>query len=97
MIKLYVPYKSDKPKKKFFIVTNELKPVYFGDTSYEHYTEGHLDEKRRHLYEMRHMKREDWNNPNKSAYWSYWYLWRFRTYKEAYKFIKNDLKNKKLI
>ena len=46
---------------------------------------------------MRHMKKENRNNPNISAYWSYWYLWRFRTYKEAYKFIKNDLKNKKLI
>ena len=93
MIKLYFPYKSDKPKKKYVIITNELKPVYFGDSSYEHYTEGHLDEKRRYFYEMRHMK-EDWNNPNKAAYWSYWYLWRFKTYKEAYKFIRNDLKKK---
>ena len=93
---MYFPYKSNKPKKKFLIITNELKPVYFGDTLYQHYTEGHLDEKRRYLYEIRHMKREDWKKPNRAAYWIYRYLWRFKTYKEAYRFIKNDLNLKNI-
>ena len=95
--KYYFPYKSSRPTKKFMVLINDdgkIKWIHFGDITYQHYTEGHLDEKRRHLYEMRHMKRENWNNPNTAAYWSFWYLWRFRTYKEAMKFIKKDLKQK---
>ncbi len=30
-MKKYYPYKSDKDGKKFYIITNENKKVYFGD------------------------------------------------------------------
>ena len=43
--KKYFPYPSDRPAKKFFIITNDNKKVYFGASGYEHFTEGHLDER----------------------------------------------------
>ena len=30
----YYPYKSDKPNKKYYIITNDNKKVYFGAASY---------------------------------------------------------------
>lgn len=91
MMKIYYPYKSDKPDKKFFIITNRGKRVYFGATGYEHYTDGHLDINRRDAYIRRHMKNEDWNNPDTAGYWSLKFLWLYPTYKEAYKNIKKEL------
>ena len=29
-LKKYYPYKSDRPTKKFYIITNDNKKVYFG-------------------------------------------------------------------
>ena len=48
--KKYYPFKSDKPIKKFYIITNDNKKVYFGASGYEHFTEGHLDERRKLVY-----------------------------------------------
>ncbi len=36
MIKYY-PYKSDKPNKKYYIITNDNKKVYFGAAGYDHF------------------------------------------------------------
>ena len=58
IMEIYTPYKSDKPNKKYFISTPSGKKVYFGAAGYEHFTDGHLDEKRRKLYENRHKKRK---------------------------------------
>lgn len=91
MLRYYYPYKSDKPKKKFFIITNEGKRVYFGSTGYEHYTNGHLDIQRRNAYILRHSKRENWNDPNTAGWWSLKFLWSYPTYKEAYQQIKKEL------
>ena len=44
-LKKYYPYKSDRPTKKFYIITNDNTKVYFGASGYEHFTEGHLDER----------------------------------------------------
>lgn len=92
--KIYYPYKSDKPEKKFFIITNTGKKVYFGAANYEHFTEGHLDDKRKERYIRRHEKRENWNDPNTKGFWSYKFLWLYPSYSEAYDHIKKDLKNK---
>jgi len=92
-MEIYKPYKSDKPNKKYFIITPTGKKVYFGSTGYSHYTDGHLNEKRRMLYENRHKSREDWNNPNTSGFWSYRYLWLYPTKKEAYQHIKTFINN----
>ena len=37
MIK-YFPYKSDKPNKKYYIITNDNKKVYFGQASASDFT-----------------------------------------------------------
>lgn len=87
--KKYFPYVSDVPNKKFYIITDRFRRVYFGDTRYEHFTEGHLNEKRRLNYMSRHKKTENWRNRDTAGFWSYHYLWRFPTYAEAYKNIKN--------
>lgn len=85
---------SDKPDKKFyarFINGDKEKRVYFGSSLHEHYTEGHLDEKRKMNYINRHRKNENWKNPLTAGFWSRWMLWEFRTYDEAFKFILQQL------
>ena len=94
-MEVYTPYISDKPNKKYFIITPSGKKIYFGAAGYEHYTDGHLNEKRRQLYEKRHLKRENWNDPNTSGFWSYRYLWLYQTKKEALQNIRKFLKDKK--
>ena len=42
----YNPYKSDKPGKKYYIITNDNKIVYFGQASASDFTI-HKDEQRR--------------------------------------------------
>ncbi len=90
---IYYPLKSDKPDKKFYIITNSGKRVYFGASNYQHFTEGHLDEARKQRYLKRHKKNENWNNPDTAGYWSAKYLWFYPTYKEAYSEIKKELKS----
>ena len=98
--KKYFPYVStDRPSKKFYIITNDNKKVYFGQSPYEHFTgpEGHGDERRRLNYISRHRKNEDWGDPNTAGYWSMWFLWSEKTYEQAYKKIRKDLKEKGFI
>ena len=91
-MKLNYPYKSDKPEKKYYILTNKNKKIYFGAAGYEHFTEGHLNEIRRNAYMNRHKKNGNWNNIDSAGFWSYHYLWQFLTYKEAYEEIQKKLK-----
>jgi hypothetical protein len=66
--KKYFPYPSDRPAKKFYIITNDNKKVYFGQTGYEHFTEGHLDERRKWAYISRHRRNENWSNPDTAGF-----------------------------
>ena len=73
--KKYFPYVSiDRPSKKFFIITNDNKKIYFGQSGYEHFTEGHLDERRKWAYISRHRRNENWSDPNTAGLWSLWIL-----------------------
>jgi len=92
-MKKYYPYPSDKKSKKYFIITNDNKKIYFGDSRYEHYTEGHLDHNRRGKYMRRHIKNENWSDKDTPGFWNYQFLWRFPTYKEAYTNIKKKYIN----
>jgi hypothetical protein len=56
MIKYY-PYKSDKPDKKYYIITNSDKKVYFGAAGMSDFTK-HKDEARKQRYIDRHKKNE---------------------------------------
>ena len=92
-MKFYYPYPSDRPEKKYFIITNDNKKVYFGASSYQDYTQ-HKNLIRKNAYIQRHQKREDWGKSgvNSSGWWSYHYLWSYPTKEEAYKKIKEKLK-----
>lgn len=92
-MKFYYPYKSDRPNKKYFIITNDNKKVYFGASGYEDYTQ-HKNPLRKIRYIQRHQKKEGhlWNKSgiNTPSFWSYFLLWNKSTIKESYNYIKQN-------
>ena len=72
--------------------TDEIKKIKFGSNPYEHYTSGHLDEKRKKAYIERHKTREDWTKSgvDTPGFWAYHLLWKYKTYYEAMKNILLD-------
>ena len=90
MIKYY-PYKSDKPDKKYYIITNSDKKVYFGAAGMSDFTK-HKDEARKQRYIDRHKKNENWNNKDTAGFWSRWLLWNKPTIKASYEDIKKRFK-----
>jgi hypothetical protein len=91
----YHPYKSDEPGKKYYIITNDNKKVYFGAAGMSDFTI-HKDEQRRERYINRHKNsNEIWSKSGIDAagWWSLKYLWSYPTKEEAYNHIKKDLKN----
>ena len=74
MLRTYYPYKSDKPEKKYFIVTSTGKRIYFGASGYKDFTQ-HGDEERKKRYLERHRSREDWTDKDTAGFWSRWLLW----------------------
>ena len=91
-MKKYFPYKSDKENKKYYIITNDNKKVYFGQASASDFTL-HKDEARKNLYINRHKKNEFkfWNKSgiDTPSFWSRLLLWEKPTIKESYQYIKN--------
>ena len=55
----YHPYKSDKPEKKYYIITNSGRKIYFGAAGMSDFTK-HKDEARKQRYINRHKKNENW-------------------------------------
>ncbi len=53
------PYRSDKPNKKYYIITNDNKKIYFDASGYSDFTI-HKDEARKQRYIKRH-NNENWN------------------------------------
>jgi hypothetical protein len=90
MIKYY-PYKSDKPDKKYYIITNSDKKVYFGAAGMSDFTK-HKDEARKQRYIDRHKKNESWTNKDTAGFWSRWLLWNKPTIKASYEDIKKRFK-----
>lgn len=90
----YYPYKSDKPDKKFFIITSTGKKVYFGSAGMSDYTI-HKDEERKLRYIKRHSTNENWGKSgiNTAGFWSRWYLWNLPTLKASYEDIKKRFLN----
>jgi hypothetical protein len=86
----YYPYKSDKPEKKYFIITSSGKKVYFGQAGASDFTI-HKDEDRKNRYIKRHSGMgENWGKSgiNTAGFWSRWLLWNKPTIKESYEDIK---------
>jgi hypothetical protein len=91
-MKKYYPYKSDKPEKKYYIITKDDKKVYFGAAGYDDFTIT-KNEEQKQRYIARHKKNENWNDINSAAFWSRFYLWEKPTKKEAYENIKKKYLN----
>jgi hypothetical protein len=56
----HYPYKNDKPGKKYYIITESNKKVYFGAAGMSDFTV-HKDEQRRQQYINRHKNNENWS------------------------------------
>jgi hypothetical protein len=87
----YHPYKSDKPEKKYYIITNSGRKIYFGAAGMSDFTH-HKNEARKNLYINRHKKNENWTKSgiDTAGFWSRWLLWNKKTIKESY----NDIKTR---
>ena len=79
MIKYY-PYKSEKSNKKYYIITNNNKKIYFGQAGASDFTI-HKDEARKQRYI---------SGTDTAGFWSRWILWHLPTIKESY----NDIKRR---
>ena len=88
-MKTYYPYKSDKPEKKYYIITKSGKKIYFGQANASDMTQ-HKDEDRKNRYIKRHEKNEDWSKSgiDTAGFWSRWLLWSKPSIKESYEDIK---------
>ncbi len=90
-MKKYFPYNSDKPNKKYYIITNDNKKVYFGATGYSDFAI-HKDEARKQRYIDRHKKNEFeyWNKSgiDTASFWSRFLLWNLSTITASYQDIK---------
>ena len=88
-MKYYFPYPSDKPEKKYYIITKDNKRVYFGQASASDFTK-HKNEERKNRYILRHQKNEDWGKSgiDTAGFWSRWLLWNKTTIKSSYEDIK---------
>jgi hypothetical protein len=84
----YHPYKSDKPGKKYYIITESNRKIYFGASGYSDFTH-HKDEQRKQRYIKRHTN-ENWSKSgiDTAGFWSRWLLWNKPTIKESYIDIK---------
>ena len=85
----YYPYKSDKPEKKYYIITESGKKIYFGQAGASDMTQ-HKSEERKMRYTNRHKNNENWTKSgiNTADFWSRWLLWNKPTIKESYEDIK---------
>ena len=85
----YHPYKSDKPNKKYYIITNDNKKVFFGQAGASDMTI-HKNETRKQLYINRHKNNENWNKSgiDSAGFWSRWLLWNLSTISLSYQDIK---------
>lgn len=91
-MKFYYPYPSDRPEKKYYIITNQGKKVYFGQAGASDYTI-HKDPERKQRYIQRHKREEHlWNKSgiNSPSFWSRFLLWEKPTIREAYSYIKTN-------
>ena len=58
-MKKYYPYKSDKPEKKYYVISNTNKKIYFGQAGADDFTIT-KNEEQKQRYIARHNKNEDW-------------------------------------
>ena len=90
-VNYYFPYKSDKPDKKYYIITKSEKKIYFGQAGASDFRL-HKNEAKKKLYVARHEKNESkfWNKSgiDTPSFWSRFLLWKKTSIKESYEDIK---------
>ena len=105
MIKFF-PYPSDKSNKKYFIINNDNKKIYFGQAGYKDYiiynkTEGkEKADKMKKAYIARHSKMgENWGKSgvNSAGFYAYHLLWGEPTLEASYNKLKEKLINWRII
>jgi hypothetical protein len=86
----YHPYKSDKQGKKYYIITESNKKVYFGASGYSDFTH-HKYEQRKQRYIDRHKTNENWSKSgiDTVGFWSRWLIWNKSTIKQLHGYKKN--------
>ena len=93
----YKPYISDKPDKKYFIITSNNKKVYFGSAGMKDYTIYYKEQGKektdqmKKAYIARHSKlNENWGKSgiDTAGFWSKHLLWNKPTIKASYDDIK---------
>jgi hypothetical protein len=60
--------------KKYKVVLEPKKTIYFGDNRYDDFT-SHHDEARKQNYLTRHRARENFHDPTTAGFWSANLLW----------------------
>jgi hypothetical protein len=98
----YYPYPSDKPDKKFFIITNTNKRIYFGSAGNKDYTIYYKEygkeiaDKKKNAYIARHSKlNENWGRSgiDTPGFYAKWLLWNKPTLEASYNDLKKKIKN----
>lgn len=78
----YHLYKSDKPQKKYYVITPTNKKIYFGQKGASDYLD-HKSDLRKDRYILRHKKNENWNDLKTAGFWSRYLLWEKPNMKSA--------------
>jgi len=88
--------KSDRKGKKLVAIFTDgkkKKTIHFGAEGMSDFTK-HGDPQRKERYLKRHMKRENWNNPETAGALSRWILWNKPSLDESIKDFKKRFKLK---
>lgn len=80
LVELSRSNRSDKKWMVYFPGTQ--KRIHFGASGYEDYTM-HKDSERKKRYDLRHSKKEDWENVYTAGFWAKWLLWNKPTIKSS--------------
>ena len=86
--------KSNRKDKKYnviFVKDGKKYNIHFGAKGMSDYTK-HKDRYRKYLYEMRHIRNENWQNLESAGAWSKWLLWSRPNINDAIKNIEHRFK-----
>ena len=75
---------STRKDKKYMALFSDGTLTHFGQKRYEDFTM-HKDPERKQRYLLRHISRENWNNPISPGALSRWILWNKPTVEESLK------------
>jgi len=88
--------KANDKKHKYTVVilnnkTKRETTISFGAYGMSDYTQ-HKDDERKDLYDVRHVKNENWLDPLTAGFWAKWILWNKKTIKDSLADVVNRFK-----